>query len=282
MSLSALQQSFIASLQNIYEPREAENIFNLVIENLTGIDLKNNKTAKFTPDGCFIKMLNEIQERLQKLEPVQYILNEAWFYDIPFYVDRNVLIPRPETEELVDWIIKDHKNNDAITILDIGTGSGCIPVVLKRKLASAQIFSCDISKNALDVAGKNARKHKTDIHFMQLDFLDSNSWAQLPKADILVSNPPYIPHSAQSSMHGNVLKYEPHEALFVKDRQPLIFYEAIAAACKSVLLPNGKIYVEIYEGLGKETAALFERLGYCPVLKKDMQGKDRMIKAGRL
>jgi release factor glutamine methyltransferase len=227
-------------------------------------------------------MLNEIQERLQKLEPVQYILNEAWFYDIPFYVDRNVLIPRPETEELVDWIIKDHKNNDAITILDIGTGSGCIPVVLKRKLASAQIFSCDISKNALDVAGKNARKHKTDIHFMQLDFLDSNSWAQLPKADILVSNPPYIPHSAQSSMHGNVLKYEPHEALFVKDRQPLIFYEAIAAACKSVLLPNGKIYVEIYEGLGKKTAALFERLGYCPVLKKDMQGKDRMIKAGRL
>ncbi|MGC4234288.1 MAG: peptide chain release factor N(5)-glutamine methyltransferase [Niabella sp.] len=282
MSLSALQQSFIASLQNIYEPQEAENIFNLVIENLTGIDLKNNKTAKFIPDGCFLKMLNEIQERLQNREPVQYILNEAWFYDIPFYVDRNVLIPRPETEELVDWIIKDHKKNDAITILDIGTGSGCIPVVLKRKLASAQIFSCDISKKALDVAGKNARTHKTDIHFMQLDFLDNNSWAQLPKADLLVSNPPYIPISDQSSMQENVLKYEPHEALFVKDHQPLAFYEAIASAGKLVLNPNGKIYVEIYEGLGKETTVLFERSGYSPILKKDMQGKDRMIKAERL
>lgn len=282
MTLPALQQGFTESLQNIYDSREAENIFNLVIENLTGIDLKNDKTAKFTPDGCFIKMLDAIQERLQKLEPVQYILNEAWFYDIPFYVDKNVLIPRPETEELVDWIIKDHKKNDAITILDIGTGSGCIPVVLKRKLAAAQVYSCDISKNALDVAGKNARRHKADIHFLHLDFLDSKSWMQLPKTDILVSNPPYIPHSDQSSMHGNVLEYEPHEALFVKDHHPLVFYEAIAAAGSSVLNPNGKIYVEIYEGLAKETAALFERSGYGFALKKDMQGKERMIKAERL
>ena len=279
MSVSALQQSFIASLHHIYEPGEAENIFNLVIEHLTGIDLKNNKTATFTPDGCFMKILNEIQERLQKQEPVQYILNEAWFYDIPFYVDRNVLIPRPETEELVDWIIRDHKNNDAVTILDIGTGSGCIPVVLKRKLVSAQIFSCDISKEALEVAGKNAHRHQVDISFLHLDFLDSNNWTQLPKADILVSNPPYIPHSDQSSMHGNVLKYEPYGALFVKDNDPLVFYEAIAGAGKSVLKPNGKIYVEIHEGSGREVCLLFEQEGYNPILKKDMQGKNRMIKA---
>ncbi|GAB3429601.1 peptide chain release factor N(5)-glutamine methyltransferase [Niabella aquatica] len=279
MSLSALQQSFIASLQNIYAPQEAENIFYLVIENLTGIDLRNNKIATFTPDGCFIEMLSEIQERLQKQEPVQYILNEAWFYDIPFYVDRSVLIPRPETEELVDWTIRDHKENDAITILDIGTGSGCIPVVLKRKLASALVWSCDISKKALEVAAKNARQHQTDIHFLHLDFLDRSSWAQLPKADVLISNPPYIPHSDQVTMHKNVLAYEPHEALFVKDDHALVFYEALAAAGRSVLKPTGKIYVEVYEGLGKETALLFEQSGYFTILKKDMQGKDRMIKA---
>lgn len=280
MSLKKLQETFVKKLEQVYVYDEAVNICHLVIENLTGINLRQQKQASFTPDGCFLQMLDEIQSRLLKHEPVQYILNEAWFYDIPFYVNKQVLIPRPETEELVDWIIKEHTGNTGIRILDIGTGSGCIPVILKRKLPAADVTSCDISPEALAVARKNAARHKTPIDFIETDFLDESIRGQLPKADIIVSNPPYVPESDQTAMHKNVLLYEPHTALFVKNEDPLIFYHAIASAGTELLKRGGSIYVEIYEHYGQQTFDLFQQQGYQTVLKKDAQGKDRMIKAG--
>lgn len=279
MSLQKLKTGFIENLKGIYPADEAGNLFNLAIENLTGINLRNNSTATFTPDGCFMKMWEEIEKRLQQSEPIQYILNEAWFYDIPFFVNQSVLIPRPETEELVDWIIKDHRGKQDLSIFDIGTGSGCIPVILKRKMPQSEVSSCDISNEALLVARKNARKHKTEINFIQSDFLNKENWSSFPKSDIIVSNPPYIPQKEKGLMHDNVVAHEPHLALFVEDGNPLIFYAAIAEAGKTLLKNNGMIYVEIFEGLGKETQLLFEGQGFSTVLKKDMQGKDRFIKA---
>lgn len=279
MFLQKLKAGLTEGLKGIYPEDEAHNIFNLVIEHLTGIDVRNNKSASFTPDGCFMKMWEEIEQRLRKNEPIQYILNEAWFYDIPFFVNKSVLIPRPETEELVDWIIKDHKTVQELSILDVGTGSGCIPIILKRKIPQATVSSCDISTAALEIAQKNARKHKTGIDFIQSDFLNRDAWPLLPKSDIIVSNPPYIPQKEKESMHDNVLAYEPHLALFVENNNPLIFYTAIAEAGKILLNETGMIYVEIFEGLGNETALVFQSRGYHTVLKKDMQGKDRFIKA---
>jgi len=281
MSLQKLKTGLAESLKGIYPEDEAHNLFNLAIEHLTGIDVRNNKSASFTPDGCFMKMWEEIEQRLRKNEPIQYILNEAWFYDIPFFVNKSVLIPRPETEELVDWIIKDHKTAQELSILDIGTGSGCIPVILKRKIPQAHITSCDISAAALEIAQKNARKYKTEIDFIQTDFLNKDNWPLLPGADIMVSNPPYIPQQEKELMHNNVLAYEPHLALFVADEDPLIFYTAIANAGKILLKETGSIYVEVFEELGNETALVFQNHGYQTVLKKDMQGKDRFIKAQR-
>lgn len=279
MSIQKLKAGFIENLKGIYPADEAGNLFNMAIESITGINLRHNSTPSFTPDGCFVKMWEEIEKRLQQSEPIQYILNEAWFYDIPFYVNQSVLIPRPETEELVDWIIKDHKEKQELSIFDVGTGSGCIPVILKRKIPQSEVSSCDISEEALRVAHKNARKHQTEIHFIQSDFLNKENWSSFPKSDIIVSNPPYIPRKEKSLMHDNVLAHEPHLALFVEDSNPLVFYAAIAEAGKTLLTDNGTIYVEIFEGLGNETVALFQSKGFQAVLKKDLQCKDRFVKA---
>lgn len=278
MSLSQIHDSFLSSITHIYDKNEAENIWHLIIDNLTGINLKSNNNSNFSPDGCFIDMINQIKRRLQKGEPIQYILNEAWFYDIPFFVNPHVLVPRPETEELVNWVIKETQIHN-LTIVDIGTGSGCIPIILKRKIPNAEVISCDISEEALHIAQKNAAKYKTDIQFLHLDFLNSENWKTLPKANIIVSNPPYIPQKEKTTMHNNVVLYEPHQALFVNDEKPLIFYEALAAAGKKILYPGGKIYVEIHENFGSQTVELFEKEGYKTTLKHDMQGKDRFIKA---
>lgn len=277
MSLIKLQTDFVSELKNIYEAGEAQNIFNLTIENLTGINLITQHQPLFTPDGCFLQMLNDIKKRLLQHEPIQYILNEAWFYDKPFYVNKNVLIPRPETEELVDWIIKAHGNAKTLSVLDIGTGSGCIPIILKQKLPFAELTTCDISEGALQVARKNAHKHQTEMRFLSRDFLDASNWAFLPQVDLIVSNPPYIPNQDKSSMQAHVLEQEPPQALFVPDDRPLVFYEAIAESAVQLLKPGGHIYVEIHERLGAATRQLFEDYGYTTTIKKDMQGKDRMI-----
>ena len=196
-----------------------------------------------------------------------------------FYVEKNVLISRTETEELVEWIISDCKFPvNSLSILDIGSGSGCIPIALKKRLPKAQVWSCDISEAALEVAKKNASTLGIDVSFLLLDFLNEEKRNTLPQFDIMVSNPPYIPVNDKSTMPRNVLDFEPDTALFVPDNDALVFYKAIADFGKNHLKKDGVIYAEIHENLGKMTMDMFKNNGYSTTIKKDMQGKERMVR----
>jgi release factor glutamine methyltransferase len=281
MTVQDATYTILNQLRSIYGEGEASQITDWVMENITG----SAKTERMLYKNAALTTAEETQlkkyiERLIKHEPVQYVLNESWFCGFKFYVDKNVLIPRPETEELVGWIITDRKFfTTELTILDIGSGSGCIPISLKQKLRKAEVWGCDVSKEALQVAKKNAAILGADVNFLQLDFLDTQQWNQLPSFDIIVSNPPYIPEKDAATMHPNVLQYEPSTALFVPDNDPLIFYKAIAEFGKQYLNKGGAIYLEIHEDLGEAIMQLLQSEGYTAELKKDMQGKDRMIKA---
>jgi len=201
-----------------------------------------------------------------------------------FYVDKNVLIPRPETEELVDWLVKDSKSElKHFRILDVGTGSGCIAITLKKKLPDVEMWACDISDGALTVARMNADKFETAIDFVGLDFLNAAERKQLPKFDIIISNPPYVPQKDKDPMKKNVLDFEPHLALFVADENPLIFYDAIADFSKKHLNPAGHIYLEIHEELGDGVKKIFEDEKFGSVeIRKDLQGKNRMVKVQKV
>ena len=236
------------------------------------------------------RLLNHLQEeqlrsRLSELlmhRPVQYVLNEAWFAGMKFYVNENVLIPRPETEELVEWFSDEVLSGDqhSIRLLDIGTGSGCIAIAAKKKIRQLQVTAVDVSKGALEVAKKNASSLGAEIDFLELDFLDQVARDRLPKFNIIVSNPPYVPESDKSNMSAVVVEHEPHTALFVDNTDVLLFYREIASFAKNHLESGGKIYLEIHEDLGDMVIQLFKNAGYKNVeLKKDMQGKDRMVKA---
>ncbi|MET0634752.1 MAG: peptide chain release factor N(5)-glutamine methyltransferase [Chitinophagaceae bacterium] len=271
----------ITRLSPLYGQGEAEAITALLLEKLTGYrgaKLIKNERDLFSSGNQLL--LESWLGRLENNEPVQYILEEAWFLDMKFYVDRSVLIPRPETEELVDWIIREHPfKASGQQLLDIGTGTGCIPIALKKKLRGLQAEGLDLSADAIKVAERNARELQQDVSFRQVDFLDRSSWTSLPVCDLICSNPPYIPVTDQQGMSPNVRDYEPASALFVPDDDPLLFYRAIAEFGITNLREDGRIYVEIYEGLGKKTLELFTSKGYNAELKKDMQGKDRMIRA---
>ncbi len=274
-----LLEAFKSAIGQIYPEDEARNIASLVFENITSQIPSGSGAYAGSLTREQTKRLEEIQERLLNNEPVQYILQEAWFYDIPFYVDSSVLIPRPETEELVDWIIKENRQSQNLSILDLGTGSGCIPVVLKRKLPQAKVYACDIGQEALAVARRNASRYQAEIDFFLLDILDRGAWNKIPQVDILVSNPPYVPENNKESLRPNVLHFEPGIALFVADQNPLLFYEKIAELGLKTLKPDGRIYVEIHEELGPDVTRLFQSRHYTTILKQDMQGKDRMVKA---
>jgi len=255
--------------------------------------------------------MKKITLELLSHKPVQYILHEAWFCGMKFYVDENVLIPRPETEELVEWIVAEirskkledrilnsniqHSNllttdhlpltthHSQLTIIDIGTGSGCIPIALKKKLPDAKIYSCDISEKALEVAKKNAAINQTEINFLHLDFLDEEKRNALPVFDIIVSNPPYIPITDKKTMQQNVIDFEPHNALFVPDNDPLIFYKAIIEFAKTHLYRKGQIFFEMHEDQSANVKKLFPTQGFCQIeIKKDLQNKNRMLKATML
>ncbi len=281
MNWEEAEKRLTESLVTIYDEGEAAAIAGWVVEHFSSLKradrLLKNKTCLAETE---IAELDRAQERLLKAEPVQYVLNESWFSGLKFFVDNNVLIPRPETEELVEWVISDCKFPIAsLRILDIGSGSGCIPVSLKRRIRKADVWGCDISTGALAVANKNAATLGTEVNFLPLDFLDRTSWSRLPLVDIITSNPPYIPESDKATMHDNVLAFEPHMALFVPNNDPLLFYKAIAALGKTHLEPGGSIYLEIHESLGTAVVDLYTNEGYKTILKKDMQGKDRMVKA---
>jgi release factor glutamine methyltransferase len=217
---------------------------------------------------------------------------------LKLFVDRNVLVPRPETEELVDWIINDIKQKgldvfeknatDAdqttlLKILDVGTGSGCIALALKNKMPRAEVWGCDNSDEALNVARRNGSDLNIRVDFQGVDFLDEAQQRLLPSVDIIVSNPPYIPEKEQHTIAPNVLNYEPHQALFVPDNDALVFYRALARFAKIRLHAGGSIYMEIHEDLGKQVTDLFNNDGYAHTeLHKDMQGKDRMVRVVRI
>ena len=223
-------------------------------------------------------LLDDVVARLKQGEPLQYIEGKAMFCGMQFMVSPQVLIPRPETAELVDWIVTDHAMGQP-KILDLGTGSGCIAVSLSKLMPQAVVEACDISVGALAVASENNRVNGTSVEFFALDMLDTASL--LPRSyDILVSNPPYIKQCEAVDMEQNVTQWEPHTALFVPDDDALRFYRAVAEIGQTdALSPGGCIYVEINQALGKETVALFEAYGYRDVvLRKDIYGNDRMIK----
>lgn len=213
--------------------------------------------------------------------PLQYILGEAWFYGLPFAVDERVLIPRPETEELLHWILQDLPPDSEGRAVDFCTGSGCIAIAMAHHRPHMQITATDISEGALQVARSNAHRHRVSVRWLQDDLLSSEVPAEESGRYVcIVSNPPYVMEKEKSEMSDRVKKHEPSSALFVPDEDPLCFYRAIALKGKQLLMKNGCVYVEINEKLGKESQQLFAEAGYgCLELRKDMQGKDRMLKA---
>jgi release factor glutamine methyltransferase len=283
MTLQEATFYLLNKLKTIYSEGEASTITDWVMEFITGS--KKAERMIYKNEGIMAKeeeQLKQFTERLLQHEPVQYVLNQAWFCGLKFYVDKNVLIPRPETEELVEWIIANLKFPfEELKILDIGSGSGCIPVALKRRLRKAEVWACDISDMALNIARRNADDNGALVDFVGLDFLDKDQRKQLPQVDIIVSNPPYVPQKDKLTMQPNVINYEPHTALFVPDNDPLVFYKAIAGFGNENLNKDGSIYVELHESLGDATRELFKSEGYTAELKKDIQGKDRMMKAVR-
>jgi release factor glutamine methyltransferase len=282
MTLKEAEQQLKHILKNAYEEREITSITALVIENITGqrrIDRLLNPIARFSENQQ--QLFSKYSAELSKLRPVQYVLNEAWFSSMKFYVDENVLIPRPETEELVEWIEREGQTN--ATIIDIGTGCGCIAVSLKHKWPQSRVIACDISEKALGVARRNAASNGADLEFLQLDFLDRSDWLGIPEIQMIVSNPPYIPVNEKYSMASHVVGYEPSIALFVPDEDPLLFYRALAEFAIIKLKKGGKLFVEVHESLASQVKKLFSFSDLDHIeIRKDIQGKQRMIKATRL
>jgi release factor glutamine methyltransferase len=269
-------------LQAIYDGSEAAAITDGLAEAITKTrrtDRQLRAEQQLTPEQEQQWMAAE--HRLLQYEPLQYVTGEAWFYGLHFYVDKHVLIPRPETEELVHWIIEEHGQAHPLQILDIGTGSGCIPVSLKKTMPQAQVHAVDISPEALAVAQQNADALHTPVNFLLVDFLDPDATKPLPVFDIIVSNPPYIPLLDAKEMEANVLRYEPATALFVPDNDPIVFYKAIALFGKEHLQPGGSIYLELYDVYYRKVNAFYQEQGYETVILQDMQGKQRMLKATR-
>ena len=283
MTLNEARTVLTKELKNVYESDELRNIIELVIEHITNMTRAEQVKNKVPYLTCTqLEDLDAITERLKKNEPVQYVLGEAWFAGMKFKVNKNVLIPRPETEELVDWIVREAVSSElrAMSILDIGTGSGCIPITLKKKLPQAIVFAIDVCSEAIFTATQNAIELNAEANFLLVDFLDEEKWKELGQYDTIVSNPPYVKQSEINAMHERVKEFEPHLALFVPDNDPLLFYKKLSDFSMKHLNARGKLFVEINEALGEAVSNLFRSAGFVNVeLKKDMQGKDRMVKA---
>lgn len=335
MDLQQAQRQLTADLTPLYGHREAALITDWIFESLTGRKKSARLTRASEPlPGHLLQQYEKYRAELLAHRPVQYVLHESWFAGMKFYVDENVLIPRPETEELVQWAIEtitpglpanpqaakpqavnpasvppgpqppnlasvppgplppnpapfppgpQPATSAAPALLDVGAGSGCIAITLAKKLPALQTHACDISGAALGVARRNAAALGAPIHFHQLDFLDSSQWTRLPAIRWLISNPPYIPQREHASMPSHVTGSEPALALFVPDADPLVFYRALAEFARLKLAPEGSIFVEIHEDLASGTLDVFRTAGFQQVLlRKDMQGRDRMIRASGL
>ncbi len=282
MTVNELYRSFLTELEHIYESSEAANINSMIFESIAGITRSSMiKDPTQIPNSKISSRLNECLLELKKYKPVQYVIGEAWFYKMKLKVSPAVLIPRPETEELVDAVIHYLKDKPDAAILDIGTGSGCIAIAIKKNLPDVHVTAIDISNKALIIAKENSARQQTNINFIQLDFLDEKTWQSLPLFDVIISNPPYIPENEKQKLDKNVTEFEPHLALFVENNQPLIFYKKIAAFGKKKLKEKGKIFLETHEHFAEETAALFNDAYYSAEIRKDIYEKQRMVIATR-
>lgn len=280
MTVAEAKKEISNAITHLYEQREITAITTLLLEKITGLTRLDQIIQKdILIAESNLATLEQAIAKLRKGTPIQYVLREAWFYGFSFSVTENTLIPRPETEELVAWVIADFEGSTSeLHLLDVGTGSGCIPITIAKKLPHIKTYGLDISNGALSIAKKNALSIGTDTQFLKVDFLDSSEWEILPSVDILISNPPYIAETEKVSMHKNVLDYEPHIALFVPDMDPLVFYKQILAFAEERLHKGSTIYLELNEALGEKTMALFPSTHFETTLKKDMQGKQRMLR----
>ena len=272
-------KDFIKSeLKDLYSPDEISSLTRLILEKEFAIPFADILACKFNHlSDAEMQKLTEIVGKLKNSEPIQYILGETDFFGLAFYVNGSVLIPRPETEELVQWVLESAENKP-MKILDIGTGSGCIAVTLAKKLPSAEVHAWDISEDALEVARKNAERNGVKVIFVKRDMLLEPVSDE--KFDIIVSNPPYVTEVEKTEMQENVLNFEPHLALFVPDDNALVFYEKIADFALTNLNKGGQLFFEINRAKGADIARLLEEKGFKNIeLRKDISGNERMVMA---
>lgn len=285
MKLKEIQVLLHNELDAIYGKDEVNSFFYLLIESFCDFSriklaLEPEKTITKKEEQAIFKGLQKLKEE----EPIQYIIGETEFYGLPFKVNKHTLIPRPETEELVALVMASSKNqkNEVYSVLDIGTGSGCIAVSLSKNLPNAKVYALDVSAKAIEVAKENARLNNVEVAFIEADILNNENILQSFKPhslDVIVSNPPYVRNLEKQEMKSNVLNNEPHLALFVEDSNPLQFYEAITKFAVHNLKPKGELFFEINEYLGKEMIALLQENNFDDIeLKQDIFGKDRMLK----
>ena len=283
MLLSQLKIKFLNLLKDEYPVQEVSSFFNLLTEAYLGMNrldlaLKPGKELSSEEKVKFESAIHRLSEH----EPIQYILGETEFFGLKFKVDKNVLIPRPETEELVQWILDDVielNTSSKLKILDLGTGSGCIAISLAKNLTNAEIFALDISEKALKTAKENAGLNKVNLKFIETDILNLEELTG--KFDVIVSNPPYVREMEKAEMHRNVLENEPKLALYVKDADSLIFYKKITKLAKKSLQKSGNLYFEINQYLANETEEILKNTGFKTVLKKDIFGNYRMLRGNK-
>lgn len=277
MKIKAYRTYFLEKLTPLFDSMEAESFFAITLEELKGwrrTDLALNPDAELS--GEEIEKWNTVLGELETQKPIQYIFGKAHFYGLEFEVNPNTLIPRPETEELVEWIITENQHKGQLNLLDIGTGTGCIAISLAKNLPDASVSAIDVSEGALATAKRNAQHNTAEVNFILQDILAAETLPQV--YDVIVSNPPYVRNLEKHEIKENVLQYEPHLALFVDDNDPLLFYRKIALLARTQLSPNGRLYFEINQYLGPETVQMLEDYGFVNVvLKKDIYGNDRMV-----
>ena len=280
MILKEYKMQFAEELASVYDEHEIDSFFYILLEafhQMKRIDLAMNPEMEI--DTMQLLQWETVLAQLKEQKPIQYILGETEFFGLPFYVNENTLIPRPETEELVDWIIqqsKDESRKSKVKILDIGTGTGCIAISLAKNLPNAEVYAMDVSEEALMVAKKNATRNGTAVTFLHQSILETDDLLQ--QFDIIVSNPPYVRNLEKEEIKKNVLEFEPHLALFVDDHDALLFYRKIAELARKNLSAKGQLYFEINQYLGKEMVSLFEEHQFKTIeLRKDIYGNDRMM-----
>ncbi|QLE00264.1 peptide chain release factor N(5)-glutamine methyltransferase [Galbibacter sp. BG1] len=285
MKLGELREIYRKELKDVYPIQEINTFFNWLSEAYLGY--KSFEVVQNISSSVEQHQQNKFMEALgllKKEKPIQHILGKAYFNGYDFYVNEHTLIPRPETEELVSWILQEVDASQSLNILDIGTGTGCIPISLAKKLPKARISAVDISTEALKIAKKNAKSLNAEVVFSQVDILKvstlENLFPHIENFDIIISNPPYVRNLEKAEIKNNVLKYEPETALFVEDNNALVFYEAIAKLAVNHLRKGGRLFFEINQYLGEATVSLVKAHGFeTVVLKKDLFQNDRMIKA---